>query len=188
MAAKKKTAKKKPSAKKARRKKSSAVATAKRRPQAAKRAKKKVTRAKNPRRAAKPAKAKAKSGPAPRARRQSSTPSAQGRKAIRRRDRTGHIDPKYAAELRALSGRSDDRDNRAFFMKPRARDDLAEQLAEEFVEAATTGEDESEEMLNQDVPEDRGGPFIVTPAGTEFAYDTDASNPEDATREPFPKA
>ena len=42
--------------------------------------------------------------------------------------------------------------------------------------------------MNSDVPEDRGGPFVVTTGGEEFADDVDESNPEGATREPFPRA
>jgi len=34
--------------------------------------------------------------------------------------------------------------------------------------------------------EERGGPFVQTSGSEEFAYDTDESNPIDATREPFP--
>ncbi len=84
-------------------------------------------------------------------------------------------------------------DGNAFFPDPgqgpaRVKDDLAEELAEEFVESATSGEEGGEESLNADVPEDSGGPFVQTTGGTEFADGTDASNPEEATREPFPKA
>jgi len=75
----------------------------------------------------------------------------------------------------------------AFVAHPRSRDPLAEALGEEFVEAATTGGDAGTETLNQDVPEEEGGPFVVTSARTEFARGSDPSNPEGATREPFPR-
>jgi hypothetical protein len=52
---------------------------------------------------------------------------------------------------------------------------------------ATSGEDEGEDVANQDVPEELGGPFVVTDADTEFAQGTDASNPRGAKREPFPR-
>ena len=41
-------------------------------------------------------------------------------------------------------------------------------------------------MLDQVVPEEQGGPFVQTNAGQEFGYETDASNPKGAKREPFP--
>jgi hypothetical protein len=106
--------------------------------------------------------------------------------SFRRRDGAGHLDPKYAHDLLAQSGHRQD-DNRIFVDRPRAADDLAEELGEEFVETATTGEDEGEEVLNQVVPEENGGPFVETTAGTEFAHGYDASNPRGAKREPFPK-
>ena len=37
------------------------------------------------------------------------------------------------------------------------------------------------------VDEETGGPFVETSGAIEFAEGTDASNPEDAKREPFPK-
>ena len=109
--------------------------------------------------------------------------------SVSRRDATGHLDPKYAAELHALSREGEDHStDRAFVEGTRSADGLAEELAEEFVESATSGEEEGEESLNEDVPEDTGGPFVQTTGGTEFADGTDASNPEEATREPFPKS
>jgi hypothetical protein len=67
-----------------------------------------------------------------------------------------------------------------------ADDDLAEELGEEFVESATSGEQAAEDMRDEEVPEESGGPFVETTANSEFAYGTDASNPEDAERAPFP--
>jgi hypothetical protein len=67
-------------------------------------------------------------------------------------------------------------------------DDLAETLAEEFVHAATSGENQAEEALDQMVPEEIGGPFIETTAEEEFADGTDESNPADAEPEPIPRA
>jgi hypothetical protein len=66
------------------------------------------------------------------------------------------------------------------------RDDLAEALAEEFLMSATSGEHVSEDALNQEVPEESGGPFVVHTARQEFARDVDGSNPLDAAREAFP--
>ena len=51
----------------------------------------------------------------------------------------------------------------------------------------TGAEDDEDENLDQIVAEESGGPFIETTGAIEFARGTDASNPRDATREPFPK-
>jgi hypothetical protein len=106
---------------------------------------------------------------------------------IHRRDGAGHLDPEYAAALLAQSGHHDD-DGRAFLGgKSRSKDDLAEELGEEFVQSATSGEADGEESLNRYVEEESGGPFVGSTGGTEFAEGTDASNPASAEREPFPK-
>ena len=111
-------------------------------------------------------------------------PAAQ--KGVKRRDRAGHMDPKYAAGLRRRSGKPE-KDNREAWVKgSRSDDDFAEAIAEEVIGKATTGEDEGEEMAQQIVDEERGGPFVVTTGGTEFADGVDESNPADAEREPFP--
>ena len=69
-----------------------------------------------------------------------------------------------------------------------AEDDLAEELGEEFVITATSGEQAAEDLRNQDVPEEVGGPFVETSARTEFAYGSDPSNPQDAEPSAFPMA
>jgi hypothetical protein len=110
------------------------------------------------------------------------------KRSFHRRDATGHLDPKYAADLRARSLESAPRDGEvAFVARAKSADPLVEALGEEFVAAATSGEEGSLEDLNRGVPEELGGPFVVTRARTEFARGTDRSNPKDATREPFPK-
>ena len=101
--------------------------------------------------------------------------------AVKRRDGTGHLDPKYAAELRALVDRPKD-DDRAF-----PSDALSQELGEEFVETVTSGEDEGNEIRDKRVTEELGGPFTVTSGGTEFASGVDPSNPKRSTREPFPR-
>jgi hypothetical protein len=91
---------------------------------------------------------------------------------------------------RGRSGREDD--GNAFIPDPsdggpkRARDDLAEELAEEFVMSATSGEYVGEDVLDQEVPEESGGPFVIHPASYEFGTDVDDSNPADASREALP--
>ena len=97
--------------------------------------------------------------------------------------------PKAAAERNR--GRSDDA--HAFIPDPSEGggppdDDLSERLGEEFIEAATSGEDPDDERLDATVPEEIGGPFIETTADEEIAFGTDASNPTDAMREPLPRA
>jgi hypothetical protein len=104
-----------------------------------------------------------------------------------RRDATGHLNPAYAADLLSHSRETEPNDDRAFRPSAIRRDALAEELGESFLRTATGGEEDEEETLDDVVPEEMGGPFIVTTGATEFAHDTDESNPADATREPFPK-
>jgi hypothetical protein len=66
-------------------------------------------------------------------------------------------------------------------------DDLAENLAEEYVDAVTRGDGSDDAGLDGMVSEEIGGPFVVTSAADEFAHDTDAANPPDAEREPLPR-
>jgi hypothetical protein len=113
-------------------------------------------------------------------------------KALQRRDATGHLNPKYAADLRqrslASAHANDGRTDVAFLGRARSTDSLAEALGEEFVEAATTGEGAGVDARNRVVPEDDGGPFVITKGKDEFARGPDPSNPVEATREPFPTA
>jgi len=85
--------------------------------------------------------------------------------------------------------RSDD--GNAFLPDPeggpaRAPEDLAESLAEGFVEAATSGEDRDEEVLDATFSEEMGGPFIETGPAEEMSGSVDDMNPADADREPLP--
>lgn len=84
-----------------------------------------------------------------------------------------------------------DDDANAFLPDPdggpvRTRDGLAEELAEEFLLSATSGEYVAEDALDREVPEESGGPFVIHPARYEFALDVDGSNPADAAREALP--
>jgi hypothetical protein len=88
-------------------------------------------------------------------------------------------------------GRSDSAD--AFIPDPedgpaRVDDDLAENLAEDFVMAATTGGDHDDGNPDEIVPEELGGPFVETSASEEFALGADESNPDDAMVEALPRA
>lgn len=108
-----------------------------------------------------------------------------GSARVRRRDGSGHLDPSYRAALLRESGQQAGDAERAFVNGQSSDDGLAEELGEEFVAAATLGQYEGD-AFNQVVPEESGGPFVETSAGTEFAGGTDESNIEEATREPFP--
>jgi len=58
-----------------------------------------------------------------------------------------------------------------------AGDDLAEELGEESVEAATSGQSAAEDNLNAEVPEETGGPFVETTAEAESGHGRDPRNP-----------
>lgn len=66
------------------------------------------------------------------------------------------------------------------------KDEIAETLAENYVQSATSAEESAVEGLDRVAPEEVGGPFVETDASEEFATGTDEMNPEDATREPVP--
>jgi hypothetical protein len=83
-------------------------------------------------------------------------------------------------------------DGNAFIRDPgsgpaHTRDGLAEELAEEFIAGATSGEGQAEDAMNAFVEEELGGPFIQTAAGTEIAADDDPDL-EGAPREAEPTA
>jgi hypothetical protein len=90
------------------------------------------------------------------------------------------------------SRRSDDAD--AFLPDPsddgpaHTSDDLAEVLAEDFLESATRGNDVYEDELDRPLSDEVGGPFVVTDAGEEMADDVDDSNPVDAEPAGRPRA
>ena len=103
-------------------------------------------------------------------------------------DNSGHLNPEHAERLLSLtmSARGAYLE-RPFFEGAEVDDAFAEELGEGTVLAMTSGEDHVAYDLNRDVEEDWGGPFVMTSASKEFASGTDASNIEEATREPFPK-
>jgi hypothetical protein len=86
--------------------------------------------------------------------------------------------------------RSDD--GNAFIPDPEdgpahTRDVLAESLAEDYLQGATSGgEPMAEEQNDMVTPEELGGPFVETSARDEFADGTDESNPIDAERAALP--
>jgi hypothetical protein len=107
---------------------------------------------------------------------------------VAHRDGAGHLTPGYAAVLEASrEATREPRDPVAFFEDDVRRDPLAEELGEAVVRTATGAEDDERETFEEGVTEETGGPFVETTGEQELAFDTDASNPEDATREPFPR-
>jgi len=102
-------------------------------------------------------------------------------------DGAGHMDPAHAKRLLELGreGKEAETDV-AFVKKTHTHDDLAEELAESAVATMNSGEEQLTSDLAAEVSEERGGPFVKTTGGTEFADGTDESNIPEATREPFP--
>jgi hypothetical protein len=109
-------------------------------------------------------------------------------KSLKRRDATGHLNPGYAQDLRRASRENQEYDDdRGFLIGKNADDALGQELGREFVETVTSGEDEGNEVRDKFVTEEVGGPFVPSTRGQEVAEEADESNPEGATREPFPK-
>src|SRR5688500_15858568 len=116
----------------------------------------------------------------------------KSQKPIKRRDATGHLDPKYARELLEKARESSNDDDKpealhAFLKRAKTNDSLAEDLGEAFIEAAEAGEGAEPNRHEQLTTEEQGGPFVVTSGQEEFAAGTDESNIAEATREPLPR-
>jgi hypothetical protein len=97
-------------------------------------------------------------------------------------------------EIKTIGGRPPPRsdDAHAFIPDPSEggkppSDDLAELLGEDYLQAATSGNEALEDDLDSTLPEEIGGPFVPTTSREELAHDIDDSNPRDAKREPFPR-
>jgi hypothetical protein len=102
-------------------------------------------------------------------------------------DGAGHMDPAHRKHLLELAREGKVRDaDEGFVKKTHSNDDLAEELAEAAVATMNSGEEQLTTDLEAEVAEERGGPFVKTTGGTEFAEGTDESNIPEATREPFP--
>jgi hypothetical protein len=108
----------------------------------------------------------------------------------------GIHDPRGGASPRRHHPRTDD--GRAFLPDPHGDDrgvnagaddipsDFAEELGESFVTAATGNVDVTEQVQDRVDMSETGGPYVVVDGAQELALDTDAANPADASREPFP--
>jgi len=110
-------------------------------------------------------------------------------RTIKRRDATGHLDPKYERDLleEARNTPPDAGNSNAFLVTHRTGEPLSEEFGESFVQSATTGGESELERQDSVVSEEQGGPFVTSTAEEEFANGTDASNIAEATREPLPK-
>lgn len=74
-----------------------------------------------------------------------------------------------------------------------SREDLSELLGEDFLRAATSGEEVGEDVRDEVVPEELGGPFLETDAGEEFGrtvrgLEDDEVEERDAESAAFPEA
>ncbi|MHB8416741.1 MAG: hypothetical protein ACYDCL_01610 [Myxococcales bacterium] len=65
-------------------------------------------------------------------------------------------------------------------------DPLAEVLGEAAVRSEVSGAQAAEDIRDEDLDEDEGGPFVEASAREELARGTDGSNPKDAEPAPFP--
>ncbi len=112
--------------------------------------------------------------------------TAAGARPERPRSRRPATAPAHARR------RPDDAD--AFLPEPaqggraHTSDALAESLAEEFLTAATSAEEATENVRDAVFTEEIGGPFIEVRGFTEFDLAPDDSNPPGAAKEPFPRA
>jgi hypothetical protein len=94
-------------------------------------------------------------------------------------DKRHEVPEDEAVEREGVAGR--------VFVESDTEDEEAQQLGEEFVRSVTSGEEAESEMEEEAQDEEQGGPFIITTAREEYAYDSDESNPPGAEREPFPR-
>ena len=92
-------------------------------------------------------------------------------KPVARRDATGHLNPEYERKLREESALSRNRDgeNQAFVDPANATEELAEELAEAFVLAVTSGDDAAGDRHERVVAAEVGGPFVPSVAGLDKA-------------------
>ncbi len=58
--------------------------------------------------------------------------------------------------------------------EPHVPDDLAENLAETYLQSATSGEEQAEDLMNDYVPEESGGPFVEEDTADELDLELEA--------------
>jgi hypothetical protein len=79
---------------------------------------------------------------------------------MKRRDGGGHMDPSYRSGLLRLSSRPPPASEAVPFIgSNRSTDELAEQLGEDAIVTATSGEWAAPDALDVDAPEDLVSPF-----------------------------
>ena len=105
---------------------------------------------------------------------------------FRRRDATGHLDPRYAAELLEQSSDHQTSDPPPSGFVSDASDDLAEQLGEDFVQAATSAEDGDEDAGGDLI---RDEPMVPDGDDDDIGFEEEellfpAARPKHATPEP----
>src|ERR1700730_9461550 len=99
------------------------------------------------------------------------------KKPVVRRDATGHLDPEYERKLREASlGSSNHSTDKAFWGASAASDELAEELGETFVQAATSGEDAEGDRHERVMEEEAGGPVVPATARQGGAGGADGRN------------
>jgi hypothetical protein len=101
-------------------------------------------------------------------------------KHVHTRDGAGHLDPAYAKDLEALSeatARARDAPRLGFSDDQLRGDSLAEELGEDFVRVATSGEPDAEDVLDAVTVEEIGGPFVESSAAEELSCDPDGEEP-----------
>jgi hypothetical protein len=74
------------------------------------------------------------------------------------------MDRAYAADLQELAQKTVVPESQPFIGSPHTEDDLAEHLAEQAIETATSGEDHGLDTFDVDAPEDLMSPFRVVNA------------------------
>lgn len=104
--------------------------------------------------------------------------------------RNHHSEPKQTRRIKKKARASAANDNT---LAPQelvlgSKDALAEGLGQEYVKAATSGQDSTLEDMNAVTSEELGGPYLVTPASTEFADGTDKTNPTESEPAALPTA
>lgn len=86
-----------------------------------------------------------------------------------RRDASGHVERRHEDRLLSMarSGRNSDGDPdslHAFIAGTRTSEELGEELAESFLQSATSGEPSGLERFNQTTDAEGGGPYLLTVA------------------------
>ena len=111
-------------------------------------------------------------------------------KHVHLRGGTGHLDAHYARGLESLRAWSGYQPEIVGFTAGQIRgDSIAEELGEDFVRTATSGEDDASYMLDGVTAEELGGPFVESTARDEVAHDADADEePEARITRPVPRA